>query len=575
MTMAIPNSAHGASRVAAAPGLGLAFESDSSPGAGQGLDFAKLMKSVPETGEKAAPAGKSGQKQEAKALAELESLSSEVPSDDAGLATTVAEVSEKDAKSAKDERKKFALDGLPDGAPIAVAVSALVPADSPAGDAAREKGALRSAQAATGSVSFVNGTGNGPTTADGGLSEGSTAATTRRSAANDATPTSTGEATELLSLAKDRPAASTVVQPSKSQPTSNKEPAAVQTPNPVHGEGLASAQGKPIRGLTIAADKAAPQSAVVERVASAQSSQSPVIPREQPQTELRPAIVPELPVPAKVASAQGGIEKASGVAAVAATVLPASEAKRADNSTKAVARGEAAPLRGGAHDPVSASTQTDNAVGTVVAPSPLAVSSPVVSSSGAPLNLGGALGQQIVDLGVSGQWIDDIARQVASMAANPGHGRFQIASPELGAVSVDITPGAFGSNVVMTVDNEAAQSALVKDRKRLVLDAQLASVRLGEVRIDRVAAPGDTQRSDMTGQQQGGANGQPGTQSGLAQGNGQQGGQQNRQETLAFGQQTGGNNPKVPFTKAVMNDAVPPQRTSDDRGGRADNARYA
>ena len=63
------------------------------------------------------------------------------------------------------------------------------------------------------------------------------------------------------------------------------------------------------------------------------------------------------------------------------------------------------------------------------------------------------------DLGVSGQWIEGISREIASIAANPGHGRFSVASPGLGAVQVEIAPGKSGSRILMQVDSDAAQAA--------------------------------------------------------------------------------------------------------------------
>lgn len=188
-----------------------------------------------------------------------------------------------------------------------------------------------------------------------------------------------------------------------------------------------------------------------------------------------------------------------------------------------------------------------------------------------------SLGQQVVDLGVSGQWIDDIARQIASISNNPGHGSFQIASQGLGTVRVDITPGESGAQVQMTVDNEAAQAALVKDQARLVQDAQLAAVKIGEVRVDRVAPAADSQRSDMNnGGQNSSGNGQSGTQTSSGQ-NGGHGGQSSaRQDGLAFASgNSGGNNPKSSFTRAVLSDAAVADSAMQPRNGRADTARYA
>ncbi|MDQ4419581.1 hypothetical protein OOT33_03890 [Sphingobium sp. DEHP117] len=200
------------------------------------------------------------------------------------------------------------------------------------------------------------------------------------------------------------------------------------------------------------------------------------------------------------------------------------------------------------------------------------------------LSVAGSLGQQVVDMGVSGQWIEDVARQIASIAANPGHGSFRIASHELGAVRVDIAPSAIGSgsDILMRVDNDAAFAALSDDKERLMQDARMASVRIGELRIDRVNSPQEAARGDMGGnsqQQQNPANPQQGNQSSQAQTSAQMGGngghQQGRQDAAALaGQNQGGQNPKAPFTTTVMRDGQADE-AGPTRSGRGDSARYA
>lgn len=211
--------------------------------------------------------------------------------------------------------------------------------------------------------------------------------------------------------------------------------------------------------------------------------------------------------------------------------------------------------------------------------------SPAFSGASAqPVDLTAALGSQVVDMGVSGQWIDDIARQIASIGANPGHGSFRIESQGLGGVRVDIAPGERGSNVVMRVDNDAAFAALDKDRDRLMQDARMGSVRIGELRIDRVAAMPDAQGSgSATSQQNGNSGQQPGQQS-FAQNNAQTGGQgapqQGRPDASLLGGQGNGArdnqpSPKAPFTTTVMREGQADEASLSSRSGRSDSARYA
>lgn len=219
--------------------------------------------------------------------------------------------------------------------------------------------------------------------------------------------------------------------------------------------------------------------------------------------------------------------------------------------------------------------------------SPASVSlSPLVSQPSATgTSVGGALNSQVVDMGVSGQWIEDIARQIASIGANPGHGSFRIESAGLGGVRVDIAPGAggSGSDVLMRVDNDAAFAALSEDRDRLMQDARMGSVRIGELRIDRLAPAQDAQRSDMGGSSQqnnGSAQQQAASQSSMAQNSAQMGGQggqqQARQDAASLGgHNQGGQNPKAPFTTTVLRGADADEANGPMRSGRGDSARYA
>jgi flagellar hook-length control protein FliK len=137
-------------------------------------------------------------------------------------------------------------------------------------------------------------------------------------------------------------------------------------------------------------------------------------------------------------------------------------------------------------------------------PSPYGISSLASASTVTPQvsNLGLSLGQQVVDMGVSGQWLDSISHQIASIAASNGQGSFQIAPANLGNIQVNITQGEHGAQVRMSVESDGAQMALQQDSERLIRDAQLASIRISDVRVDRVAAAGQSAASDMNSNQQ-------------------------------------------------------------------------
>lgn len=213
-----------------------------------------------------------------------------------------------------------------------------------------------------------------------------------------------------------------------------------------------------------------------------------------------------------------------------------------------------------------------------IAPSPsTAASAPAVSPFTAPsapiADLSASLGAQVVDMGVSGQWIDGLARDIAGLSANGAQGRFQIDTQHLGAVQVDIRHDTDGAAVSLTVASEAAEAALRQDSDRLKLDAGLAAVRISEVKVERAMPVAEAHRADMGGQsfsQQ--QQSQQGSQTASAwqQNNGQNTGQPQGQQNRWQGRENNGFGPKGSGDPAVLNHADP-QPAAHDRA----RARYA
>lgn len=156
--------------------------------------------------------------------------------------------------------------------------------------------------------------------------------------------------------------------------------------------------------------------------------------------------------------------------------------------------------------PLAATPRADGTVAPTPIPMPVqpAAIAPVLPTAPAA-DLSVSLGAQMVDMGVSGQWIDSLARDIAGLSANGAQGRFQINADTLGPIQVDIHQGEKGASVALTVATDLAEQALRQDGDRLRLDAGLAAVKISEVKIERAPAA-DTARSDQPGQN---ASGQP------------------------------------------------------------------
>jgi hypothetical protein len=189
----------------------------------------------------------------------------------------------------------------------------------------------------------------------------------------------------------------------------------------------------------------------------------------------------------QVAARQPGTSVRSGDAASAPVRTKPERAARTTEATTASpvpsALADAAP-QAVASQPSAAPT----------APSAVAAA-PVV-------DLSASLGAQVVDMGVAGQWIDGLARDIAGLSAHGAQGRFQINADQLGPVQVDIRQGQDGAAVSLTVASEAAEMALRQDSDRLRLDAGLAAVRITDVKIERVAEAARADSASQQGSQQ-------------------------------------------------------------------------
>ncbi|WP_367347962.1 flagellar hook-length control protein FliK [Sphingobium yanoikuyae] len=202
---------------------------------------------------------------------------------------------------------------------------------------------------------------------------------------------------------------------------------------------------------------------------------------------------------------------------------------------------------------------------------------PSVTPAAMPtVDLSASLGQQVVDMGVSGQWIDGLARDIAGLSANGAQGRFQINADQLGPIQVDIRQHGDGAAVSLTVASEAAEMALRQDSDRLKLDAGLAAVRIHEVKIERAPHVAEAAKADANGQTGSQSNGQQGNasqQQGAWQGAGQMAGQsmgQSSSQGRWQGRENNGLGHKAGSDPAVLNHG-----DTGDSAGDVRRARYA
>lgn len=204
------------------------------------------------------------------------------------------------------------------------------------------------------------------------------------------------------------------------------------------------------------------------------------------------------------------------------------------------------------------------------------VAAPMVSGASQPVaDLSATLGQQVIDMSSGGQWIDGLAKEIATLAAGTGQGSFRLSPEHLGPMRVDIRQGDLGAEISLTVQTAAAESALRQDSDTLKNDAQLSAVRVHEVRVERVHNVAEAARSDGAGNQNNGNNNngsswnQGGTQTGFAQSQ-----SQSQAQTQGQGNGQQGSR-KVSGGDAVLNHAGPSDQGVEDTQDGLRRARYA
>jgi len=151
----------------------------------------------------------------------------------------------------------------------------------------------------------------------------------------------------------------------------------------------------------------------------------------------------------------------------------------------------------------------------------------IAATSSLPtVSTGDQLSNQAIDMSVSGQWIDRMAQEIATLAAGTGHSSFQLSPPNLGKIQVDLVQSGGQTNVRIQTETDEATQRLRDGQSALEANARVASLSLGSVSIEKspVASdsgrdPGQRQAPDSgTGQQQQQASAQAQGQSGQNRG---------------------------------------------------------
>jgi flagellar hook-length control protein FliK len=179
---------------------------------------------------------------------------------------------------------------------------------------------------------------------------------------------------------------------------------------------------------------------------------------------------------------------AAGAAAQAATTKRSSR-----DSASGVASGVAPDARRKADDDAAALLGLDddsaaqaNAATTIAATaqSDPGASGPKADASTPQVPLGQALANHHLAIASDGQWLDQLARDIATTASPEGKLRFQLNPEHLGSLQVEVTRGAEGASLRLTADTDAARTILIDARPRLEAEARAQGVRIAETHVD-------------------------------------------------------------------------------------------
>jgi|GEM_PF-1069204 len=117
---------------------------------------------------------------------------------------------------------------------------------------------------------------------------------------------------------------------------------------------------------------------------------------------------------------------------------------------------------------------------------------------------GEALGDQVIDMGVSGQWIDRMAQEIAGLADGTGHSRFTLNPPHLGRLQIDLWRDEGATSVRLLAETDEAAQRLSDGRTALQADARIAALSLGTITVEKTNTSLDSGSRDQGSQRQGG-----------------------------------------------------------------------
>jgi flagellar hook-length control protein FliK len=92
--------------------------------------------------------------------------------------------------------------------------------------------------------------------------------------------------------------------------------------------------------------------------------------------------------------------------------------------------------------------------------------------------------EQQLDMAAEGEWLDQLARDIASAGPDAALLRFRLNPETLGSLRVEIRQDQGGTAVRFTADNETARTLIAEAQPRLIAEARAQGIRVSETHVD-------------------------------------------------------------------------------------------
>ena len=177
-------------------------------------------------------------------------------------------------------------------------------------------------------------------------------------------------------------------------------------------------------------------------------------------------------------------------AQAAAAAIPVAEAK----PVRSVDRPKAAPVSGLAEKTAASiptpplAFLTPATMLTAIAPDPALTALPIAQDAPQPQDVAQQLIEHELDLAQDGEWLDQLARDIARSGSSEAPMRFRLHPQTLGHLQVEVSQGDRGAAIRLTVETEAARTIIADAQPRLVAEARAQGVRVSETHVDLAGA---------------------------------------------------------------------------------------